>query len=110
MRQAGILASAGLLALQNIGRLREDHRNARRLAEGIGALPGLFVDMDQMQTNIVVIRVQGSLTASRVVSLLKERGIKCSTFGPDLIRMVTHLNISPEDIEYTIKTARELLS
>lgn len=110
MRQAGILASAGLLALQNIGRLHEDHRNARRLAEGIGALPGLCVDMDQMQTNIVVIRVQGSLTASRVVSLLKERGIMCSTFGPDLIRMVTHLNISPEDIEYTIKTTRELLS
>lgn len=109
MRQAGILASAGLLALQNIGRLREDHRNARRLAEGIGALPGLYVDMSLMQTNIVVIRVQGSLTASRVVSLLKERGIKCSTFGPDLVRMVTHLDISPEDIEYTIKTARELL-
>ncbi len=110
MRQAGILASAGLIALQNISHLGEDHQSARRLAEGMGALPGMYVDMTQLQTNIVIIRVQDSLDASQVVSLLNQRGIKCSTFGPDLIRMVTHLDVSPQDIEYTINTARELLS
>jgi len=110
MRQAGVLAAAGLVALDNIARLREDHQNARVLAEGMAALPGISVDMDRVHTNIVVLRAQGRLSAAEIVALLGERGIRCATFGPDLIRMVTHLNISPEDVEYTIKAARELIS
>lgn len=109
MRQAGILAAAGLVALKNVNRLNEDHRNARLLAEGMSRLPGIEVDLDQVQTNIVVLRVIGQ-PAAGPVSTLRERGVLCSTFGPDLIRMVTHLDISPDDVEYTLNTARQLLS
>ncbi|MFZ5634447.1 MAG: low-specificity L-threonine aldolase [Bacillota bacterium] len=110
MRQAGVLAAAGLVALKNIGRLPEDHRHARLLAGGMAALPGISVDLDQVQTNIVVLQARGGHTASEVVSLLNGRGIKCSTFGPDSIRLVTHLDISSDDVAYTLAAAREVLS
>lgn len=110
MRQSGVLAAAGLVALENIGRLGEDHRHARILAEGMAALPGISADLDLVQTNILVLKAVGRLSASEVVDLLGSRGIKCSTFGPDLIRMVTHLNISSEDVAFTLSAARELLA
>ncbi|MFZ5645153.1 MAG: low-specificity L-threonine aldolase [Bacillota bacterium] len=110
MRQAGVLAAAGILALKNIVRIDEDHRNARYLAEGMADLPGIEVDLDLVQTNIVVLKAEGRLSAMEIVALLKSRGIKCATFGPRLIRMVTHLNISHDDIVYTLNSARELLT
>ncbi|MFZ5647712.1 MAG: low-specificity L-threonine aldolase [Bacillota bacterium] len=109
MRQAGILAAAGLVALKNISRLNEDHRHARILARGMSELPGIEVDPEQVQTNIVVLKVNGSLPAAGLVQMLREKGILCATFGPDLVRMVTHLNISPDDIEYTLITARQIV-
>jgi threonine aldolase len=110
MRQAGVLAAAGLMALENIDRLGEDHRHARTLAGGMAELPGISVDLDMVQTNIVVLKADGELSAAEVVARLESRGIKCSTFGPDLIRMVTHLNISSDDVAYTLKAASELLA
>lgn len=109
MRQAGVLAAAGLVALKNIRRLAEDHLLARLLAEGMAGLPGLEVDLGRVQTNIVFIKVSGPRTAADVAALLGARGVKCSTFGPDLLRLVTHLNVSPEDIQYTLSVVRELL-
>lgn len=77
------------------------------LAGGFSELPGIEVDLDQVQTNIVVLNVIGQ-PAAGPVSMLRENGILCSTFGPSLIRMVTHLDISPDDIEYTLETARRM--
>ncbi|MHB8916459.1 MAG: hypothetical protein ACYC4H_00415 [Desulfocucumaceae bacterium] len=68
-------------------------------------LPGIVVVLDKVQTNMVLFRVLGSLTAEMVVSMLKEQGVGCVPMGPDLIRMVTHLNVSSEDIAYTLSAA-----
>lgn len=110
MRQAGILAAAGLVALRNTGRLDEDHRNARLLAEGLDGLPGIDVELGLVQTNMVMVRVTGRRTADELISLLEQRGVKCGSMGPDLIRLVTHLNVSTEDIAYTLSAARDVLS
>ena len=110
MRQAGVLAAAGLVALRNTGRLHEDHRNARLLAGGLASLPGIEVDLGLVQTNMVMVRVTGHRTADEVISLLGQRGVKCVSMGQDLIRLVTHLNVSTEDVAYTLSAAREVLS
>lgn len=109
MRQAGILAAAGLVALKSIDRLAEDHANAKRLAAGLAKLSGLHIDPVRVQTNIVIVEVKGRLTAAELVNQLAERGVKCSTFGPNLIRLVTHKDVAAEDIEYALAAAKEIL-
>ena len=101
MRQAGVLASAGLVALDTmIDRLAEDHQHARRLAQGLANIDGLSVDPDSIQTNIVFFEVDESLgTAADLIAALKRNGVLVSYPGRQSIRMVTHRHISPEDIE-----------
>lgn len=95
MRQAGILAAAGLIALETMpARLHEDHANARLLAEALSNLEGVSIDADTVETNIVIFRVTGALSASDLVERLKARGILTSTVGPDSIRLVTHNDVS----------------
>jgi threonine aldolase len=94
MRQAGVLAAAGLIALeQGPSRLHEDHANARLLAETLSNIEGVAIDVDSVETNIVIFRLAAGLIASEVVARLKARGILCSTVGPDAIRLVTHLDV-----------------
>lgn len=97
MRQVGILAAAGLHALEhNVGRLTEDHANARVLAEGLGKLAPFRPN--QPQTNIVVVEiVQGRL--SEWLSAFEERGVLAVAFGPQRMRLVTHINITREDVD-----------
>jgi threonine aldolase len=101
MRQAGIVAAAGLYALDNnIERLAEDHANARRLGEGL-AEAGLPVDLEQVETNFVLVDVgRLGLAADEAVARLREEGVLLS-FGArkDVLRAVTHLDVSAEDIE-----------
>jgi len=93
MRQAGILAAAGVIALeQGPVRLHEDHANARLLAEALAKIERVEIDLDAVETNIVVFRLNG-VSAADVVARLKARGIWMSAFGPDAIRMVTHLDV-----------------
>ena len=101
MRQAGILAAAGLVALDTmIDRLAEDHQNARRLAQGLANIDGLSVDPESIQTNIVFFEVDEDLgTAADLIAALKNHGVLVSYPGKQSIRMVTHRHISPEDIE-----------
>ncbi len=99
MRQAGILAAAGLIALEKMTlRLHEDHANARLLAEALSNLEGVFIDLNTVETNIVIFRLTGTLadalSATELVARLKTRGILASTIGPDAIRMVTHHDVS----------------
>ena len=95
MRQAGILAAAALISLEQMpARLHEDHANARLLAEALSAMDGVLIDPETVETNIVIFRLTGSLRASELVAGLKVRGILASTVGPDAIRFVTHYDVS----------------
>ena len=101
MRQAGVLAAAGLVALDTmIDRLAEDHQNARRLAQGLANIDGLNLDPESIQTNIVFFEVDESLgTAADLIAALNRHGVKVSYPGRQSIRMVTHRHIAPADIE-----------
>jgi len=107
MRQAGILAAAGIVALEEgIERLEEDHANARRLAEGLAEL-GLPVDPSEVQTNMVFLCLPQS-ESKRLVSHLCQRGIL--VFGREEIRLVTHRDVSAEDIDTVLAAVRSYLS
>jgi threonine aldolase len=94
MRQVGILAAAGLIALeQGPGRLHEDHANARLLAEALSRIERVEIDLDKVETNIVIFQLTGGLSAEDVVARLKVRGVLASAIGPDAIRLVTHLDV-----------------
>jgi len=98
MRQAGILAAAGLMALeQGPKRLHEDHANARLLAEALSNLDGVDIDLDAVETNIVIFKLKGRGSVPDLVARMKARGIVISTVGRDVIRLVTHLDVSRGD-------------
>jgi threonine aldolase len=101
MRQAGIFAAAGIYALDhNITRLVEDHANARRIAERLAQSSRIVLDLDTVQTNIVVFSLApGAPDAQAVVAGARERGVLIFAFGPRTIRAVTHLDVSIEQCE-----------
>ncbi|MFC1559226.1 threonine aldolase family protein [Gemmatimonadota bacterium] len=105
MRQAGILAAAGLYALENnIDRLAEDHANARQLAESVNTMDGLDVDLNAVQTNILMINTSGTgLSEEEVRIKLEKEDVLVHTFGRDHLRAVTHLNVTAEDISRAIE-------
>ena len=101
MRQAGIVAAAGVYALEhNVERLAEDHANARRLGEGL-AEAGLPVELDQVETNFVLVDVgRLGLAADEAVARLRAEGVLLSFAArKDVLRAVTHLDVTPDDIE-----------
>ncbi|HEX8684966.1 MAG TPA: GntG family PLP-dependent aldolase, partial [Pyrinomonadaceae bacterium] len=112
MRQAGVLAAAGLVALaETPPRLAEDHANARRLAEGVAELPGVKIDPESVRTNIVLFDVSGTrVSADAVCARLRdEHGVLCSAFG-DSIRMVTHYDVSRGDVEVALGALKAVVS
>ena len=101
MRQAGILAAAGVYALDNhVERLAEDHLHARQLAAGLADAPGITLETRQPPTNMVYFRTQ--LPAAQVADALAARDVLCGVTGPNRIRLVTHLDIDAEDIDRAI--------
>ena len=110
MRQAGILAAAGLIALtESPKRLHIDHENAKRLAEGAANLKGVSIDAERVQTNIVIFDVsETGKTSAEICADLKEQNILASPFGK-AIRMVTHYDVSREDIETTLSELKKCL-
>ncbi|MEO3429089.1 GntG family PLP-dependent aldolase [Pelagibius sp. CAU 1746] len=111
MRQAGIIAAAGIYALEhNVERLAEDHDNAKLFAESLRNLPGIWVDVDAVETNIVFFDIAGTgLSAETFCAALKEKGVDLGGAGAR-IRAVTHLDISRADVEAAITAIREVLS
>ena len=94
MRQAGILAAAGLIALEQMpSRLHEDHANARLLAEALSNIETVSIDLNSVETNIVIFHLTGELTAAELVARLKARGVLASTIGPKSLRIVTHHDV-----------------
>jgi threonine aldolase len=111
MRQAGILAAAGIVALeQMVDRLADDHANAYRLAQGIAGTPGLSVDLDTVQTDIVIFGVTAEqIAAAELVAALRERGVQMSAISATRIRAVTHYGIETADIETTLQALADLV-
>ena len=118
MRQAGVIAAAGLVALERmVDRLADDHTNARRLAEGIARLPGLRVDLARLQTNIVIVTVErpggptaAAAAANQLVAGCAARKVKLHAMGPASIRCVTHKDVDAEDIERALAALGEVTS
>ncbi len=109
MRQAGILAAAGTFALEhNLDRLSEDHRRARALAEGIARQPLVSVDLNAVETNIIVAEIRGPLTAESLVTKASERGVLVHAIARDRIRLVTHLDIDDNDVVTAIAVFEDI--
>jgi threonine aldolase len=104
MRQAGIIAAAGIYALKNnITRLAEDHARARKLAESLSEIECISIDLETVQTNIIVIDVaESGHTVDECILLLEQRGVLVVPFGRTTIRAVTHLDIDDGDVEKSI--------
>jgi threonine aldolase len=111
MRQSGVLAAAGIYALEHmIDRLEEDHKNARLLAEGIAAISGLRIDLSRIKTNIIYVDLEHSeMSEIQFLESLSRRGIKALAAGPRRFRMVTHYGIGKDDIEFALKVLTEVM-
>jgi threonine aldolase len=112
MRQVGVLAAPGLIALEKMpARLVEDHANARFLAEGLARIPGLSIDPARVQTNIVIFDVTGTgILMGEFVAALKERGVLANSVNENSVRFVTHYDVSREQCETALAAAADVYS
>lgn len=110
MRQCGIIAAAGIVALESmVDRLAEDHANARKLADGISQIDGLSINVDAVATNMVYFELAcDRLTSHELVKRLDEKGIRFLGLGP-VFRMVTHYGIEEADIDSTLRLLAEVM-
>lgn len=110
MRQTGVLAAAGLVALESmIDRLAEDHANARTLAEGLAELPGVTCDLARVQTNLIYFDL-ARIGAPAFTEECAKRGLLADWSGPSRMRFVTHYGIDAEDVQSALKVCEEVLS
>lgn len=111
MRQVGILAAAGMIALEESPQLlAADHANAKRLAEGLAEMRGVRIDPETVPTNIVIFDIaETGLTTAQFSAALKAEGILANGINPREMRMVTHYDVSREDIEKTLQVIRSVL-
>jgi threonine aldolase len=112
MRQAGVIAAAGLIALeQMVDRLAEDHAHARMLAEGLSTFPQIAIDLATVQTDIVIFSLRSeTMTAEAFVDALRERGVLIGGMGGGRLRAVAHYGISASDIEEALEAVRAVLA
>ncbi len=111
MRQAGVIAAAGITALEEmVDRLAEDHENARRLAEGLARIAGLSIELAKVQTNIIYFELdEDRMTPKELVTELDKKEVKLLSVGARRLRAVTHYGISAEDIDLTVKALGEVM-
>ncbi|MBD3182682.1 aminotransferase class I/II-fold pyridoxal phosphate-dependent enzyme [Candidatus Poribacteria bacterium] len=112
MRQAGVIAAAGIVALQKmVDRLQEDHDNARTLAKGLAELDGIDIDIEKVDTNMIMIDTRPlGMKAEELAGELNKRGVKISIYGLHTIRLVTNKDVSRSDISLTIEAFRDLVN
>jgi threonine aldolase len=109
MRQTGVLAAAGLVALDTmVDRLAEDHSNARTLAEGLAELPGISCDLSRVQTNLVYFDLDG-ISARDFEERCAKRGLLGGATGARRVRFVTHYGITADDIQSALKICEEVV-
>lgn len=110
MRQAGVLAAAGLISLEEMPkRLGEDHTNARLLAEAIARCDAAEIDPSEVETNIVIFTLKSDGDAALLVRNLRDNGVLASAIGPHAVRLVTHYDVSREDCEHAASVLERLL-
>jgi threonine aldolase len=110
MRQAGVLAAAALVALEEgPGRLRVDHENATLLAQGLAAIPGIRLDPAKVQTNIVIFGVDSRMGSAKFLEALKQRGVAALPVDASRVRMVTHLHVDRAAIDAAIAAVSEVM-
>jgi threonine aldolase len=111
MRQAGVIAAAGIVALEEMtDRLAEDHTNARRLAEGIAGISGLATDPAQVRTNILYVDlVDRRFSDDEFLKRLAKKGVRVSHTGPSRFRMLTHFGIGAKEIDGAIEALRDVM-
>jgi threonine aldolase len=113
MRQAGVIAAAALHALDHhVERLADDHTNARRLADGLAALNGIRIDPATVETNLIYFALEpdSGYDATRFCEALRERGVRMGALGPNLVRAVTHLDVSSADIDVALAAVTAVLA
>ena len=112
MRQSGILAAAGIVALEKMrSRLAQDHANAKLLAEGLAAIPGADIDPERVQTNILVFDISTpGLDAEELIASMRAHHVLANSIGPRRIRLVTHKDVSRQDCLNAVQSIEEVLS
>lgn len=112
MRQVGVLAAPGIIALTKmVERLAEDHQHATMLAEGLANIAGLSVDVASVETNMVKVTItHPELTADRLVEQLRQEGVLCNRVGKLMVRLVTHKDITSSDIETALHKINKVLN
>ncbi len=112
MRQAGVIAAAGLVALEEmVGRLAEDHAHARKLAEGLAAIPGIAIDPARVRTNIVYFDVaKPGLTAAELLRRLEREGVRMLATGTRTVRAVTHYEVTAAGIDHALAMLSKLMN
>jgi len=110
-RQAGVIAAAGIVALeQMVDRLADDHANARRLAEGLAVLPGIVLDPARVQTDIVIFELyRPDMTPEELAARMGERGVRIMAIGGKRLRAVTNYHVTPEDIDAALRAFKAVL-
>jgi threonine aldolase len=110
MRQTGVLAAAGIVALETmVDRLADDHANARTLAEGLAELPGVTCDLNRVQTNLVYVDLV-AMTAFAFEDECRKRGLLCGAAGEHRVRFATHNGITAEDVQEALRVCEQVLS
>jgi len=104
MRQAGVIAAAGIVALQKmVGRLAEDHTNAQRLAYGLARIPGISIQPERVKTNIVAFQSPTTISGTEFIQRLDARGVKVGNRGGRTVRAVTHRMITTTDVDQALE-------
>ncbi|MGQ9509141.1 MAG: low-specificity L-threonine aldolase [Thermodesulfobacteriota bacterium] len=111
MRQVGIIAAAGLYAIEHhVDRLKEDHKNAKRLAQGLNDLKGISIDPEKVETNIVIFDIDNpQITAFALAEEMKKYGVLIHTIRNNKVRLVTHLDVTSEQIEFALEAFEKVL-
>lgn len=111
LRQSGILAAAGIIALEKmVGRLAEDHYNARMLAEGLTEIPGITINPEEFLTNILIFSIEKlDLTADQFVRLLKAHGVLAGAVSETALRFVTHKDVTEKQIKEVIRIIHKIV-
>jgi threonine aldolase len=110
MRQVGVIAACGLVALKGVDRLREDHRRARKLARLLSEIEFIEIDPDEVETNILFFKLKHPrLDAFELTERMKEEGVLAIAISSHLIRMVTHRDVDDEDVERAVDVVKKIL-